>query len=133
MVVNIAARTDDISLPEVFSHLLNHESRVEQLSVAANLESEGSFNTNLIGASFHKRKVTEKVLCQEVSEAMDVVEAEEEPILAAVEIGQPVRYVVNMDIQDINVSFALIGGSLQDKKQHKQVRPLPMWHSLLKK
>ncbi|KAK9188155.1 hypothetical protein WN944_019554 [Citrus x changshan-huyou] len=25
-----------------------------------------------------------------------------------------------MDIQDINVSFALIGGSLEDKKQHKQ-------------
>ena len=37
---------------------------------------------------------------------MDMVEAEEEPILVAVEIGQLVRYVINMDIQDINVSFA---------------------------
>ena len=62
-----------------------------------------------------------------------MVEAEEEPISAVVEIGQPVRYVANMDIQDINVSSASIGGSLQDKRQHKQVRPLPIWHSLLKK
>ncbi|KAH9782897.1 retrovirus-related pol polyprotein from transposon RE1 [Citrus sinensis] len=59
---------------------------------------------------------------EEVYEAMNVVEAKEEPILAVVEIGQPVRYVANMDIQDINVSSALIGGSLQDKRQHKQIK-----------
>lgn len=45
-----------------------------------------------------------------------MVEAEEKPISAVVEIGQPVRYVANMDIQDINVSSASIGGSLQDKR-----------------
>ncbi|KAH9654345.1 hypothetical protein KPL70_027718 [Citrus sinensis] len=60
VVVNITARTDDLSLPEVFSLLLNHESRMEQLLAAANLESEGSFNANFAGASFHKRKVIRK-------------------------------------------------------------------------
>ena len=60
VVVNITARTDDLSLPEVFSLLLNHESRMEQLSAAANLESDGSFNANFARASFHKRKVIRK-------------------------------------------------------------------------
>lgn len=46
VVVNITTRIDDLSLPEAFSLLFNHESQMKQLSVATNLESEGSFSTN---------------------------------------------------------------------------------------
>lgn len=82
---------------------------------------------NFARAFFHKKKVAGKCFMSESFRGNGRSrKADEEPTLAAVEIGQPFKYMVNMDIQDINVSFALIGGSLQDKKQHKQVRPLPI-------
>lgn len=46
VVVNITARSDTLPLQEVYSLLLNHESRLDQLHTAANIASDGNISAN---------------------------------------------------------------------------------------
>ncbi|KAK0578823.1 hypothetical protein LWI29_016663 [Acer saccharum] len=46
VVVNVTARTDNLTLHEVYALLLNHESRMEQLAAATNIDTQTSININ---------------------------------------------------------------------------------------
>lgn len=55
-MLNITAKTDNLSLLEVFSLLLNYESCEEQVTAARTLETDGNINANFFRVSFNKRK-----------------------------------------------------------------------------
>ncbi|KAK0596009.1 hypothetical protein LWI29_011976 [Acer saccharum] len=46
VMVNVTARTNNLTLHEVNALLFNHESRMEQLAAAANIETQNSINVN---------------------------------------------------------------------------------------
>ncbi|KAK0577855.1 hypothetical protein LWI29_001209 [Acer saccharum] len=46
VVVNVTARTDNLTLHEVYALLLNHESRMEQLAATTNIDTQTSININ---------------------------------------------------------------------------------------
>ncbi|KAK0586810.1 hypothetical protein LWI29_012692 [Acer saccharum] len=46
VVVNVTARTDNLTLHEVYALLLNHESRMEQLAATTNIDTQTGINVN---------------------------------------------------------------------------------------
>ena len=56
VVVNITARSDTLPLQEVYSLLLNHESRLDQLHTVANITSNGNISVNYAQSTQNQRK-----------------------------------------------------------------------------